>query len=334
MVTGAQYAVSDTGTLVYIPAAYGGAAIRSELVWVDRNGIEESIPVPPDDYRGLRISPDGTRLAFTIHSGRKTDICVYDFERKNVERLVSADETTARSPIWSPDGRRVLFALGKGLSAAGLYWKSADGTGEIELFSKQALLPQSFSADGNDLIVLEGKGIGLTDIGLLPLKGKLSYVPLLKQSFPEFLARISPDGNWIVYGSMEAGQPKVYVRPFPEVNKERHSVAPRGGYDPLWSPEGRELFYRGFDGIYVVPVRTEASLKSAVPKRLFKDAYRYLPFADGSSWDIGPDGKRFLMLKPHGAAETGSTGLASLAPRKIVVVTNWFEELKRRVPSK
>jgi serine/threonine-protein kinase len=166
------------------------------------------------------------------------------------------------------------------------------------------------------------------DIGVLSMEGDHKWSPLLKEKYGECQPRISPDGRWIAYVSNESGEGEIYVRPFPEVNKGRQQVSTGGGGNPLWSPDDRELFYRSGDAVMAVGVKTKPVLGMETPKVLFRGAY---VTAGGvvSTWDISPDGKRFLMIKDPNPAAT-----VAGRPRKISVVVNWFEELKRRVPTK
>ena len=121
-------------------------------------------------------------------------------------------------------------------------------------------------------------------------------------------------------------------RPFPEVNKGRWQVSTSGGDSPLWSKDGRELFYRGADSVMAVAVQTEPTFKPGKPGALFRGTYVGLSVMDIHTWDIGPDGKRFLMMK--GPLPQLSAPAAASGPRKITIVLNWLEELKQRVPAK
>jgi hypothetical protein len=141
-----------------------------------------------------------------------------------------------------------------------------------------------------------------------------------------FAPEISPDGRWMAYNSDESGQLEVCVRPFPDVNRAKEQVSANGGVVPLWSPDGRKLYYRAGDAVMAVAVETEPAFKCGKPEVLFRGNYA---LSDRHPWDISPDGKRFLMMKDVGAVSSGEAG-----PRKIIVVTNWFEELRERVPVK
>jgi dipeptidyl aminopeptidase/acylaminoacyl peptidase len=141
---------------------------------------------------------------------------------------------------------------------------------------------------------------------------------------------ISPNNKLLAYASWESGKPEVYVCPFPDVNKWKYQISSNGGTSPLWSPDGRELFYLSEDdrAVTAVAVNTGAVFSAGIPKKLFL-RNPYLESSPGVPWDIHPDGKRFLMMKhPDSAASEGGQW------RKIHVVLNWFEELKQRVPVK
>jgi Tol biopolymer transport system component len=163
---------------------------------------------------------------------------------------------------------------------------------------------------------------------MLSMEGEHTIKPLLREKYSQQYPRISPDGRWMAYTSKETGKTEVYVRPFPEVNKRKWPVSTGGGYSPLWSPDGRELFYYSGDAVMTVPVETQPDFTPGKQRVLFRGSY-YRPWAgaDNIFWDIHPDGKRFLIVKESKPA-------AAEVPRKINVVVNWFEELKQRAPVK
>jgi serine/threonine-protein kinase len=167
------------------------------------------------------------------------------------------------------------------------------------------------------------------DIGVLPMEAGRKYRPLLQEKHTESQPQISPNGRWMAYTSNESGKKEVYVRPFPEVDSGgRWQVSTSGGDSPLWSPDGRELFYRNGEAVVAVSVKTDPTFSLETPTTLFRGAYASIP-SYFHQWDISPDGKRFLMMK-----ESGSTGEESASPRRINIVLNWFEELKQRAPVK
>jgi serine/threonine-protein kinase len=325
-----QYTVSDSGTIVYIPGTLGNTAAGPTLVWVDREGKDEPLAAPANDYHFPNISPDGTRVALTINI-IGADIWIWDLVRKTMTRL-TFDKKNNMQSIWTPDGKRIVYKSdGEGVPG-GVYWKAADGTGEAEKLasaSDRYLLPWSWSSDGKTLVMSEATPDGKDDIGVLSVEGDRVRKPLLQhEGHKELQPKISPDGRWMAYTSNESSQLEVYVRPFPEIDKGRWQVSTSGGSNPLWSPNGRELFYLSNDSAMAVSFETEPTLSFGTPKTLFRSTYALSGLGGGTSWDISPDGKRFLMLK-----EPQSTVGAGGAPQMINIVLNWFGELKQRVPT-
>jgi serine/threonine protein kinase len=322
--------VSNSGTLVYLPGTRAPEpAPQRTLVWVNREGQEELLEAPPNCYRYPIISPDGTKVALTTGREDNADIWIWDIVRKTMARL-TFDNRADIQPIWTLDGKRIVFASNREGNYS-LYWKAADGTGEVEHLASvqdRTLTPWSWSSDGNTLVLQEISPLVHFDIGLLSMGGERTWKLLLQEEYEEIMPQVSPDGRWIAYISNESGRYEVYVRPFPDVNKGKWQVSTSGGDSPLWSPDGRELFYLSGDSTMAVAVETEPMFKPEKPKVLFRGTYIGLAVST-SRWDISPDGKRFLMMKP--GESTGEMSLEGL-PRKISIVTNWFEELKERVP--
>jgi serine/threonine-protein kinase len=162
-------------------------------------------------------------------------------------------------------------------------------------------------------------------IDALPLEGDGKLNTLLKEKYQDRQPHISRDGRWMAYVSNESSKDEVYVRPFPDVDKGKWQISVAGGEAPLWSPDGRELFYRNGDSVMAVSVEAGHAFKCGKPETLFQGTYTSLSSDDGHPWDVSPDGKRFLMMK-----EVGSNASAGeWPPRRINIVLNWFEELKR-----
>ena len=335
-----EIAFSESGTLVYVsqPAVAAGAASATSsartLVWVDRQGKEEPVGAAPDAYEELKISPDGTKVALTINEA----IWIWDIAHKTPTKL-TFDKSGDNNPIWTPDGKRIVFNFTSGGGLGGrVYWKSADGIGEDELLASKPdrlILPSSFSRDGKTLVSSEIHLAPLgSDIGMLSMEGKREMKQLLQEKNWEVEPQISPDGRYVAYQSDESGKGEIYVRTFPDVNKGKWQVSSSGGNSPLWSPDGRELFYRSGDATMAVEVETEPTFKRGNPKALFQGTYFWPPVFPKSvitPWDIHPNGKKFLMIKPAASTGAASTEVGS---RKINIVLNWFEELKQRVPVK
>ena len=207
----------------------------------------------------------------------------------------------------------------------GLFWRSADGRGEVEqLATFEAVSipsPASWSPDGETLLIgYASTRIGF-DIGVLSLAGDRRWEPLLQTDVNEENAEVSPDGRWVAYNSSETGRNEVYVERFPTLG-DREQISTAGGRQPVWSPDGRELFYRAADAMMVVSIDTEPTLALGTPDVVFQR--RYFDDAVGRRYDLAPDGRRFLMIKEAGDEAAGSIQLH--------VVLNWHQELLEQVP--
>ncbi|MDA2927349.1 protein kinase [Acidobacteria bacterium AH-259-G07] len=320
----AHFAFSQTGTLIYLPGGLGGPNQLS-IVWVDRKGHEEPLAAELRPYRTPRLSPDGWRLVLAVLDPSNRDVWMYDLSRETATRL-TFNAANDGFPVWTPDGQRVVFASAR--DGGGLFWKSADGTGQVERLSTSPnrQIPWSFSPDGKRLVVGELNPETESDIHMLSMEGKPTSKPLLQTPFYESQPAISPDGRWMAYTTRESGQREVYVRPFPKVEEGKWQISSGGGREPVWAPEGRELFYRSLNGqeMMMVRVESEPTFTPGSPDVLFTGRYFY---AGGRQYDISPDGQRFLMIK-----EAEQTDEAS-ARTELIIVQNWFDELKRLVPT-
>ena len=331
-----RYAISASGTLAYIPGTAREAAARQILVWVNREGKEEPLAAAPNQYFLFRISPDGTRVALTVGETPKFNIWVLDMVRETMTRLTLEEGTDNAVPLWTPDGKRIVYASSREKNLLGggdVYWRAANGTGQAEKLAtspSRGLNPFSWSRNGKTLVLwelsLNPRG---SDIGMVSMEGNHTRKPLLQEKYNETHPLVSPDGKWMAYASDESGKNEVYVCTFPDVNKGKWQISTNGGDSPLWSPDGRELFYHASDATMAVRVETEPDFKPGKPTVLFRRTY-YGSLANMAVWDISPDGKRFLMMK-----EDASTGKpVAEGPRKINIVVNWTEELKQRAPMK
>ena len=256
---------------------------------------------------------------------QEADIWTWDVRRETLTRL-TFDPGFDTAPLWTAEGRRVVFSSVRA-GAANLFWKAADGTGAAERLtdSPNRHFPHAFSPDGtrlvfNELVVGTGR-----DLVMMSLEGDRAAEVLLGTEFNEHNGEISPDGNWLAYQSNASGRTEVYVRPFPDVDGGQWLISTEGGRTPLWAPDGRELFYRGPRGMMVVSVQTETTFAAGNPEVLFEG--NYFAAIAGRTFDIAPDGERFLMITQQG----GTTDDTS-TPTQIVVVENWLDELAQRVP--
>jgi len=312
-----DYALSDEGTLVYVPVETD----TQRLVWVDRKGNETSIIQDEVSFGSPRISPDGKQVAVAIsESGETQNIWIYDLESESLRRLTFEGGSIE---TWSPDGKWIIF---QGRDSEGLRAISrqlADGSGPFEHLtvpSVTPMMPGSLTPDGKVLAFSRASD----EIWLLPMEGDSEPQLFITSPNVECCSKFSPDGNWIAYVSDELGSDQVYVSPYPNPDVKWLVSEEEGGGQPVWSPDGNELFYRSGNRMMAVSVQTEPTFRAGRPEVLFEGSY--VRSRKGSSgyqyYDISPDGQRFLMVK----AVEGSTG-------QINVVLNWFEELKRLVPT-
>ncbi len=325
----ANFAVSKGGTLLYVrPSA--STAPRA-LVWIDRGGKETAIQAPPRAYREARISPDGTRVALGVRDDQD-DLYVWDIGRTTLTRL-TFDPGLDQRPVWTPDGRFIIFGSMRE-DANGLYIQASDGTGTVRRLSdgQHQHLPAFVTPDWSTLVGIQVPPKTNGDVVRFPFSkpgtganasSLAPATPLLATGFIEWNPDISPDGRYMAYQSNESGRDEIYVRPFPRVDDGRWQVSANGGVQPLWSPKGGELVYLDRSrAMIAVPVdTTSATFAFGNPVKLF-DA----PTGDlylGRDFDISRDGQRFLMIKEAAAQNM------SAAP--MVLVVNWFEELKAKV---
>jgi serine/threonine-protein kinase len=336
----ANFAVSQQGTLVYLPMSAGPQNELRSLVWVTRQGREAPIALPRRPYAVARLSPDEMRVALDVRE-QNSDIWIWDIGRHTTVRLTN-DAAADMSPVWTPDGRRLIWSSARDNDIGNLYWQASDGTGSAERLTTNtfAQFPTSISPDGTRVLLFAASAPqSRRAISTLRLPvssagreaGRLQPEPLLQSSADQQNGEISPDGCWIAYQSNESGRPEIYVRPFPTVDTERFLISPSGGTRPAWARNGRELFYLDGEGrLTSVPVQSTATtFRPGAPTRILDTRY-YAGFSrrgqELRGYDVSRDGQRFLMIKDEAGA--GETVLSA----SMVVVVNWHTELKAQVP--
>jgi len=316
----AQYSFSATGSLVYVSGTVQATEQR-KLVWVTRNGVEQPLAAPVHDQRNPRLSPDGRRLAMTIDEP-ETQVWLYDLSREMLTRLTFEGNDNIFK-VWTPDGKRIAFNSNKE-GPGNIFWLLADGSGGLERLttSKYNQAPSSWSPDGQLLAFTENNPTTGWDIWVLRM-GDRKTQPFLQTRFNEGMPQFSPDGRWLAYVSDESGRYEVYVQPYPGPGG-KSQISTDGGTEPMWNRNGRELFYRNGNKMMAVDAATQPSFSVGKPRMLFERAYEPGPLPV-ANYDVSSDGQRFLMLKLVEQEQA--------APTQINVVLNWFEELKRKVPT-
>jgi eukaryotic-like serine/threonine-protein kinase len=320
----AHFAVSDTGTLAFLPPV--GPRIRT-LTWIDRNGRQEAIPAPPMEYIYPRISPDGTRVALDV-AGQNRDIWVGNLASGVVTKITDGP-TEDLMPAWSPDGARVFFASDREGGTFKVFSVAADGAGteRREFAGTSNFMPLSMPAPDRLIAFASGEGTRAGDIAIVPLGGGASAPRLIEIDQLQGNAQVSPDGRWIAYQSAESGNTEVYVRSYPDVDRRREQLSIGGGLQAIWGRAGsNELFYFDLKGnLKVVSVTTTPDFRVGPSRDIPLGEGVDRPIV-GSSWvyAVSPVDGRILMFKPVTAGS---------APAPFKVVVNWFEELKRLVPA-
>ena len=322
---GVSYAsVANDGTLVFLP---GGAesAMNRAVIWVDRQGREETAIPDPQAYGYPRISPDGGRIALHVEPATGSYIVVHDVARKTSMRLTFGKAGEIR-PFWSPDGRDILFRSEE--EGLGIYRKSSDGRGAVSKIAAVAGdgSASSFSPDGRTLIFNSFGPATNRDVWALNLEdGRAKQ--LIADPGSQGNGVLSPDGRWLAYSDETEGY--IMVSPFPDVTAGRWQISPPGSKWPLWSRDGRELYYVSGEPrmMMAVPVDpSERAFKWGVATALFPVPYvGFVGHTGARNYDLSIDGRRFLMIK-----NVDRPGEA--AP--MVVVENWFDELKQRLEAR
>jgi Tol biopolymer transport system component len=329
---GANFAVSDSGTLVYLQGPSAG--LEAPIAWMDRTGKTTPLSATPIAWSNPQFSPDGTRLALDNQiPGGLPAIWVYDWARDTPTRLTFSSRADIR-PQWTPDGQRIAFSSTRD-GPMNIYWQRADGAGGVQRLSNGARtqIATSWHPSGKFLAFQEQDAQNGLDIMILPVDGdeQSGWKPgkptaFLNTSFDEQDPQFSPDGKWIAYYSNESGQTEVYVRPFPVTAGSKWQVSNGGGLYPLWSRARPELFYLTIDQHIMVASYTTDSGSFRSNKPQLWSPSRLLNRPRIKSYDVHPDGNRIVVAP---IPETSST-----KQDKVVFVFNFFDELRRLAPPK
>jgi serine/threonine-protein kinase len=312
-------AVSTSGTLVYTS---GGSSGTNAAWWVGRDGVGAQIDTTWKVQGGISsvsLSPDGKALAVTLLRGASQDVWVKQLPTGPFSRITFGDTAHFRG-MWTGDGRSIVYIDDVGSGAGAPTLRRADGTGAPQrlLNSKMTFGQVVPTTDGRWLVLRRSTSEdGSGDLYAVKT-GDTTLVPLVTSPARELSPAVSPDVRWLAYTSDESGVFEVYVRPFPEVSTARWQVSSSGGTSPVWARNGRELFYiNGRGEMTSVEIKPGPGFSAGEPRPLFSVS-QYTVGGNAGVFDVSPDGKRFVLVRPAGG----------LGDTELVVVQNWFQELK------
>jgi eukaryotic-like serine/threonine-protein kinase len=318
----ASFDYSENGVLVF-RRGVGTSGLRT-LQWLDGAGTLRPLPAKPGVFESPRLSPDGKLVALTVDSGSGPGIRVYDLQRDLVTQL-TYDE--GYNPVWSPDSRHIVFVF----NAGGMFWTRADGASNPQPLTrtKDRQIPFSFSPDGKRLAFMQLNPVHGWELWTVAIENQRGQFQagepeiFLQTSADIPLAAFSPDGRWLAYMSAGPVNSEIYVRTFPDKGL-RWQVSNNGGRFPVWSRNGRELFYVSEDmQIMVIDYEVKGDSFAAGKPRQWCEKRLASTGTGGPILDIAPDGKSFLVLVPVKEAEDQN---------RVTFLLNFFDELRRRVP--
>jgi serine/threonine-protein kinase len=304
---GAIVDLSLTGTAVYSPTT-----AVSRLAWVSRDGNSRQVSDVLRNYANPRLAPDGNRVVVQADG-----LWIQDLARATFTRLASRDVVTNGFPIWTPDGLQVIYR-----TASGLQIQNADGSSGSRVIAGTSEFdyPGSVTPDGETLVFLRSTQETSFDVYALLLKNPGKIRTIVRTPAYEGGARLSPDGRWMTYVSDESGRNEIYLRPY-DGPQRRWPISSQGGTQPLWNPNGREIFYRNGDKMMAVDVTMSPDVRLSPPHLLFEGRYAFGSGITIANYDVTHDGQRFIMVKDEAGAA------------RLNVVLNWFDDLARVAPT-
>jgi len=331
-----KFAISSNGTFVYRTGLVD--PVTMQFAWITRAGrgtlLDPSWSFNPGvENRSWDISPDGTRLALKAVTDLGEDIWIKQIPTGPMARLTfsTAEE---RMPRWSPDGRTVAF-IAPGETNLDVWERRADGTGEPMLLAdlEQSVADVVWSPDGRFLLVRTAGVAGVVggrDVYVVPVAGEGDALPLLTTGADEAAPTLSPDGHWLAYSSDETGRREVFIRPYPNVGSGQHQVSSGGGRAPVWSADGRELFFvadatgedRDARRMMVTAIDPGPPVRVLPPETLFAIEDNYYLANNSTSYRLSSDGERFLMARFAGPGYR----------IELVFVQNFFRLLREQAP--
>ena len=326
------HSISDHGRLIFVSGEdLSASSTNVDISWVNRLGESRPIPLPEGTYGNLALSPNEDKLALTRYEGDSSDIWVWDLNQEIFGRLTFGG--TAAVPIWSKDGRTIIYS--QTVEPYGIWSVEASGIGQPQMKAtgQQLMLPKTISRDGT---ILYESGVPARLFTTASLDDRLSQSLDLSPA-QSMSAQISPDGNWLAYASLETGTWEVYVRPWPDFNLGKWQASRAGGGIPLWSSDNEIFFWSGAGKQYSSEYKVEQSQSSDLASiRFFEPTEMFSrQQAKGNrinpGWQYSSKKDEFLMVASGG--ELAFTQAQLLAEQTFVtVVENWFPELEARAP--
>jgi Tol biopolymer transport system component len=327
----ANIAISRTGTLVYVSGP--AVTLDAPIDWVDRSGRVTPMRVAPVFWLNPAFSPDGRKLAMSIYDGKQYGIWMYDWGRDALSRLTYDAAANAVNPVWTPDGRRIVFASTRdGSATLNLFWQRADGTGEAQRLTDGSYeqVPASSDPSGRLIAFAERRPDTGRDVMILRIDGneESGWKPgkptvFLNSRFSETEPMFSPDGRWLAYVSNETGRDEVYVRPFPGPGGT-WQISTGGGSGPTWSRARHELFYGTPDHrVMVASYSSEGDTFRAEKPRLGSNIrFSPRPGTSGRNFDVHPDGERFALTAEREPQSHDDK-------HRVTLIFNFVDELRR-----
>jgi len=308
----AQFSVSRTGALIYVPGTM--QSVARQLIGVDASGTSTPFAAAGRAWVDPRVSPDGRRIVATV-AGATEQIWVYDISESSLTQLTFEAENS--SPVWTPDGSRVTFTSNRA-GARNLFSVRADGRSSPERLatSDNVQLPGSWSPGGEVLAFVEHHPSTGRDIWLLRDGGTREVTPFVRTSFDESAPRFSPDGRIVAYVSNESGRSEVYVRSFTNP-LQKAQVSQNGGAEPVWARDGRELFYRAGDRLMSAAVQTGGNIRVGASRVALATSYERGTL-DRANYDVMPGGRLVFVRATEKTSPAG----------ELHVVLNWLDSIR------
>ena len=313
----ARFDVSTNGTLAWLATLWVPRAER-RLWRVERSGEARPFNNVRRAFTYPRLSPDGQKLAVTIWDEGGSSVWILDIARQSLTRLTPSDGSDGA--IWTPDGQRLTYGSPRG-GPSNLFTEPADGSGPVERLTRSPLFqfPSSWSRDGRTLSFMEEDPVTGADIRILA-RGESTSRPLVASPYGEWDGMLSPDGHLVAYASMESGRLEVYVRPV-QGPGSKQQVSTEGGNSPVWSRNGKELFYLNGPKMMVAAMGSGRAATVGRAAMLFEGDYDFV--GKVANYDVTPDGQAFVMVRGDKASQPYVRGN---------VFVNWLADLERRLP--